>query len=155
VNKIWYLAISCFVLALAAVFGIGAISLPSEAGYAGISSRFVPIVVALFLAIVGALLVWQALTGGFRNFVDSTLEITADYRGVLWVSSGVLLMALLIERIGFVVAAAVLFVCTARGFGSTRLMRDVVIGIVLVLPVYWLFGQVLDVSLPKLFNRWI
>jgi hypothetical protein len=34
-------------------------------------------------------------------------------------------------------------------------VRDVVIGIVLVLPVYWLFGQVLDVSLPKLFNRWI
>jgi putative tricarboxylic transport membrane protein len=154
-NKFWYLGISCFVLGLAAVFGIGAMSFPNEAGYAGVSSRFVPLVVAVFLAIVGVLLAWQAFTGGFRNFVDSTLSATTDYRGVLWVSAGVLLMALLIERVGFVIGAAVLFVCTARGFGSKRLVRDIVIGIVLVLPVYWLFGQVLDVSLPKLFNRWI
>jgi putative tricarboxylic transport membrane protein len=154
-TKHWQIGIALFILALALVFGIGAIRLPSEPGYAGIGSRFVPTAVAVCLAVAGLLLLSQALRGGFRNFVNTTAVLTADYRAVLWVSAGVLSMASLIERAGFVVGAAVLFVCTARGFGSQRFFRDAMIGIALVLPVYWLFGQVLDVSLPKLFNRWI
>jgi putative tricarboxylic transport membrane protein len=153
--KVSQLIIAGFVLLLAAVFGIGAVNLPSDAGYAGISSRFVPSIVALFLLIVGALLVWQATTGGFRNFTDSLVKISADYRGALWVSAGVLVMAALIDRMGFVISAALLFVCAARGFGSARVLRDLLIGVALVLPVYWLFGQVLDVSLPMLMNRWL
>lgn len=149
------LFIAAFVLLLALVFAIGSVSLPSDAGYAGISGRFVPTMIALLLLIVGALLMWQALTGGFRNFTDELAETTADYRGALWVTAGILMMALIISYAGFVIAAAVLFVCTARGFGSVRFLRDLIVGIALVLPVYWLFGQVLDVSLPKLFNSWL
>ncbi len=153
--RIPQLTIAAFVLLLAAVFGIGALNFSNDAGYAGISSRFVPSLIAIFLGVVGALLVWQALTGGFRNFTDSLTNISADYRGALWVSAGVLLMAALIGRVGFVASASVLFVCAARGFGSTRVLRDLLIGAALVLPVYWLFGQVLDVSLPMLINRWL
>ncbi|TAG02675.1 MAG: tripartite tricarboxylate transporter TctB family protein [Betaproteobacteria bacterium] len=154
-TKIWQVSISCFILALALVFGLGVSGLPTDAGYAGISSRFVPILITVFLAVVGALLLWQSLTGGFRHFFDDTANVRADLRGVIWVSAGILLMALLISYIGFVLSAAVLFVCTARGFGSRALLRDLAIGVALVLPVYWLFGQVLAVSLPKLFNQWL
>ncbi len=154
-TKLWQVGISCFVLLLAGVFALGVSGLPADAGYAGISSRFVPILVAIFLGVVGVLLLWQSLTGGFRNFVDEVASLPADVVGVIWVSAGVLLMALLVTQIGFVLSAAVLFVCTARGFGSRAVLRDLLIGIVLVLPVYWLFGQVLAVSLPKLFNQWL
>jgi putative tricarboxylic transport membrane protein len=153
--KISQLTIAAFVLLLAAVFGIGALNFSNDAGYAGISSRFVPSLIALFLLVVGVLLMWQTLSGGFRNFTDALTNVSADYRGALWVSAGILLMAALISYLGFVISASILFVCAARGFGSKRLLRDLLIGIALVLPVYWLFGQVLDVSLPMLVNRWL
>lgn len=154
-QKRWQVGISTFVILLAVVFGVGASQLPADTGYAGIGAAFVPAVVALFLAVVGALLMWQALSGGFRNFTDSVANLAADHHGGLWVTAGVMLMALLITKAGFVLAATTLFVCVARGFGSKTLVRDAIVGAVLVFPVFWLFTLVLDVNLPHLFNDWL
>ncbi len=154
-TKIWQLGIAMVVLALGIAYGFGATAFPGETGYAGISARFFPGLISGFLIIVGGLLLWQALTGGFRNFTDKLVNAVADYRGGLWVSAGILLHALLITRIGFVLAATLLFVCAARGFGSTRWWRDAIFGFLLVLPVFWLFTMVLDVSLPQLASGWI
>jgi putative tricarboxylic transport membrane protein len=55
---------------------------------------------------------------------------------------------LLIERAGFVVAAAVLFVCVAFGFGSRRILRDSMIAILLAIAVYVGFTRGLNVQLP-------
>jgi putative tricarboxylic transport membrane protein len=49
---------------------------------------------------------------------------------------------------GFIVAGIALFVLVARGFGSTRLVRDVVIAAVLVTAAYLVFTQLLALSLP-------
>ncbi len=129
--------------------------MPSETGYAGIGAAFVPTVVTVFLAAVGALLMWQAFTGGFRNFTDSVAGLAADNRGALWVTCGIMLMALLITKAGFVLAATALFVCVARGFGSKNAVRDAITGAIVVFPVFWLFTLVLDVNLPRLFNDWL
>ena len=154
-QKRWQVGISSFILFLSIVFGVGASQMPSETGYAGLGAAFVPTVVTIFLAAVGALLMWQALTGGFRNFTDSVAGLVADNRGALWVTGGILLMALLITKAGFVLAATALFVCVARGFGSKTTLRDAITGAALVFPVFWLFTLVLDVNLPRLFNDWL
>lgn len=154
-QKRWSVGIATFILLLAAVFGVGASQLQSDPGYAGIGAAFVPGVVAVFLAVVGALLMWQALSGGFRNFSDDVADVVADYRGAIWVTVGILLMAGLITRIGFVLSATILFTCVARAFGSKTLVRDVFTGAILVFPVFWLFTLVLDVNLPRLFNDWL
>ncbi len=154
-TKVWQVGIACFVLALAAVFGLGVPGLPAETGYAGIGPRFAPATISIMLAVVGVLLLAQALTGGFRGFTDILATVPPDVRGALWVSAGVLLNAALITRVGFVLAATLLFVCVARGFGSTRPLRDAVIGFLLVLPVFWLFARVLDVNLPRLVGDWL
>ena len=154
-QKRWQVGIATFILLLSIVFGVGASQMPSETGYAGIGAAFVPTMVTLFLAAVGALLMWQALSGGFRNLTDSVAGLVADHRGALWVTGGILLMALLITKAGFVLAATALFVCVARGFGSKNTLRDVITGAALVFPVFWLFTLVLDVNLPRLFNDWL
>ena len=154
-QKRWQVGVATFILLLAVVFGVGASQMPSETGYAGIGAAFVPTVVTVFLAAVGALLMWQAFTGGFRNFTESVAGLIADHRGALWVTGGILLMALLITKAGFVLAATALFVCVARGFGSETTLRDAITGAALVFPVFWLFTLVLDVNLPRLFNDWI
>ena len=154
-SKAWQYGIALFVLGLGVVFGLGAMNFPSETGYAGIGARFVPTLVSAALLVTGALLLWQVATGGLRNFTDALSDTVANYRGGLWVSAGVLLHALLITHIGFVLASTVLFVCVARGFGSRKWWMDALYGAVLVLPVFWLFTMVLEVSLPQLLNDWI
>ncbi len=154
-SRLWQFAISSFVLLLALVFAIGATQLPSDGGYAGIGSNFVPWVIAVFLCTVGMLLFVQTARGGFKHFSDDIAHVAADYRGALWVSAGVLLMAALITRIGFVLAATMLFVCVARAFGARVWWRDALIGAAIVFPVFWLFTLVLDVNLPRLFGDWL
>ncbi|TAG79259.1 MAG: tripartite tricarboxylate transporter TctB family protein [Betaproteobacteria bacterium] len=149
------LAIAIAFLALAAVFAMGASQLPSDGGYAGVGSSFVPWVVSAFLGVIGLLLAYQAVTTGFRSLDAGDAIGSADRRGALWVSAGILLMAALITRIGFVPAATILFVCAARGFGSVRPVRDIAIGAFISFPVFWLFTLVLDVNLPRLINDWL
>ena len=54
----------------------------------------------------------------------------------------------LINTAGFVLAAAVLFACVARGFGSGRWLRDSAIGLLLGLGVFLFFVRFLNVNLP-------
>jgi putative tricarboxylic transport membrane protein len=75
--------------------------------------------------------------------------------GAAWVTAGLVGVAVLINLIGFVLAAGLLFACSARGFGSRRPVKDLAIGIALTLPIYWLFNAGLGVSLPPLVNAWI
>jgi putative tricarboxylic transport membrane protein len=153
--RYWQTGVGVGVLALAGIYAYGASTFPAETGYAGIGPRFFPGVVAALLALVGGLLLWQALSGGFRNFDDSEAGNHPALRGGLWVSAGIIANALLITKVGFVVAAMLLFVCVARGFGSTRPLRDAAYGALITLPVFWLFTKVLGVTLPKLINSWL
>ena len=55
----------------------------------------------------------------------------------------------LIGWAGFVLAGIVMFVLVARGFGSVRVLRDLVIGAVLVTLAYLTFTRLLSLSLPS------
>ena len=54
----------------------------------------------------------------------------------------------LIHTAGFVIAAAALFACVARGFGSVRWLRDAALGLALGLAVFSFFVHFLNVNLP-------
>jgi putative tricarboxylic transport membrane protein len=55
---------------------------------------------------------------------------------------------LLIERAGFIVASATLFVMAAFAMGSRRLARDIAIGVILGAVLYLVFNRGLGLSLP-------
>jgi putative tricarboxylic transport membrane protein len=139
-------ALSAGVLAL----GLGAAAitatLPSEGGYAGIGPNFMPGLVSAGLVALGAWLLYEALSGGWRN--TSPHEGIFQKRPFLWVSAGLFAHMALIGWAGFVLAAAVLFVFVARGFGSHRFLRDLAIGVALALAIFLFFTQVLNVNLP-------
>ena len=150
------LAVGISIVAISAVLAVGASRFPAEMGFVIMSAYVYPYAVALFLGAVGLLLSYQALTGGLRNLAaDSDQTEPGGKLGAAWVTGGLLGVALLIELIGFVLAAGLLFACAARGFGSRRPLRDLAIGIALTLPIYWLFNAGLGVSLPPLVNAWI
>ncbi|WP_447790784.1 MULTISPECIES: tripartite tricarboxylate transporter TctB family protein [Pseudomonas] len=152
------LAIGLGVVAISAVLAFGASRFPAEMGFVIMAAYVYPYAVAAFLGVVGLLMCYQALTGGFRNLADdheTTQAQPGGKAGATWVTAGLVGVALLITYIGFVLAASLLFACSARGFGSRSPLRDLAIGIALTLPIYWLFTAGLGVSLPPLVNAWI
>ena len=55
------------VLLVAAGLAFGALQIPSDSGYGGVGPNFFPWVCAVVLGLCGALLIWEAQTGGFRH----------------------------------------------------------------------------------------
>ncbi|QZP31952.1 tripartite tricarboxylate transporter TctB family protein [Pseudomonas sp. DR48] len=152
------LAIGLGVIAISAVLALGAYQFPAEMGFVILGAHVYPYALAVFLGVVGLVLSYQAVSGGFRELADhddeSAKALPGGKLGAAWVTAGLVSVAVLINLIGFVLAAGLLFACSARGFGSRRPARDLAIGIALTLPIYWLFNAGLGVSLPPLVNAW-
>jgi putative tricarboxylic transport membrane protein len=71
-----------------------------------------------------------------------------DAAPVALIAAGVVLHLLLAERAGFVIAATVLFWCTARAFDHRHPLRDGIAALAISLASYVLFARVLQLSLP-------
>jgi putative tricarboxylic transport membrane protein len=109
------------------------------------------------LMLCGALLLWEARRGGFRELETPPGAASGDWVALAWVSAGVLLNAALITRIGFVFSCTLCFALAVRGLrgaegrprgGVRQTAIDVVTGLLLTLPVYWLFTKLLAINLP-------
>lgn len=146
------LILSLGVSALGVATAIGTTQLPSAGGYARIGPNVAPAVIAGGLILLGLWLLYETLSGGWRNAVAEDPSARGEHafhpRAFLWVSAGVIAEILLIHTGGFVIAQAVLFACVARGFGSAKLPRDFAIGVTLGLAVFLFFVKFLNVSLP-------
>lgn len=154
-----HILIALGALAVAGVLGWGALSIPSEAGYAGVGPNFLPWLVAAGLAVCGVVLLWQALRGGFLDMDEPSGAPQGDWQALAWVGAGVLTNAALIERVGFVLSCALCYLLAVRGLrlaegkaggGARRILVDAVTGMLIAAPVYWLFTKLLSVNLPGL-----
>jgi putative tricarboxylic transport membrane protein len=153
------------VLVLGLLIAAGATQISSEAGYGGVGPNFLPWVVGGLLALCGAFLVWEALTGGFRELEAASGADTGHWPGFVWVSAGLLANAALITRIGFILSCTLCFVLAVRGFRSSEgkldlsvraLVVDALIGMAIAAPVFWMFTKFLAINLPGLTDTgWI
>jgi putative tricarboxylic transport membrane protein len=138
---------------------VGAAMIPGEAGYGGVGPNFLPWVVSVALTLCGALLLAEALRGGFREMEEPSGAAQGHWPGFAWVSSGLLANAALITTLGFILSCTLCFVLAVRGFKSAegRLdlsvgawLKDAVIGFAIAAPVYWMFTKLLAINLPGL-----
>ncbi|HRK17864.1 MAG TPA: tripartite tricarboxylate transporter TctB family protein [Hyphomicrobiaceae bacterium] len=127
------------VLALAGVVAWQTTVIPENAIYARVGPKAFPWLAATLLAVMGSILTIEGLRGGWEH--DRTADI--DWRSLGWLGLGLALNVLLIARVGFILSSILLFVCTARAFGSTRILRDAVIAAVLAVAAYIGFDRVL------------
>ena len=147
------------VIVLALGLALGALTSPSNAGYAGVGPNFLPWVVATALLLCGAFMVYEARTGGFREMEEPTGDGAPYWGGFVWMSAGLLANAALITTIGFIFSCALCFVLAARGLrnaqgqsarGIKPWLSDTVTGLLIAAPVYWMFTQFLAINLPGL-----
>jgi putative tricarboxylic transport membrane protein len=151
-------AVGAGVVLIALGLGAGASMIPSEAGYAGVGPNFLPWVVSIALLICGGFLVYEARTGGFRD-LDGQDDEKPYWPGFIWMSTALLLNAALITTIGFIFSCTLCFVLAARGLRNAQgatdsslqsWLNDLVVGLLIAAPVYWMFTKFLAISLPGL-----
>jgi putative tricarboxylic transport membrane protein len=87
----------------------------------------------------------QALAQGDAS--DDGGATNNDWRGFAWILASLAAFGLLVGPIGFPLAAALLFACVARGFGSPGPVRDFVLGLALALAATLLFAHFLGLPL--------
>src|SRR5512147_2309859 len=163
-NKL-HAAVGAGTLALGALIAAGATQIRSDAGYGGVGPNFLPWVVGVALLACGVFLIREALTGGFRLMEEPSGDEHGHWPGFVWVSAGLLANAMLITRIGFVLSCGLCFMLAVRGFKSAEgkgdrsplsWAIDLLIGMAIAAPVYWMFGKLLAISLPGLTDTgWI
>ncbi len=146
-------------LAVGALIGWGAASIPGQAGYAGVGPNFLPWVVAAVLMLCGVLLIVHAKSGGWREVEEPSGAAQGDWVAIAWVAAGVLANAALITTIGFILSCTLCFMLAVRGlrwsegrrgFAVAQLVLDFVTGFLIAAPAFWLFTKALAINLPGL-----
>jgi putative tricarboxylic transport membrane protein len=158
ISKTFQTSVSVGVILLALGLAFGALSIPSDAGYAGVGPNFLPWLVAVALFVCGLIMLYKARNGGFRNMDESTGE-KPYWPGFIWMSGGLLVNAALITTIGFIFSCTLCFAMASRGLrnaegrpnqGIRTWLTDLAIGLTISAPVYWMFTKFLAINLPGL-----
>jgi putative tricarboxylic transport membrane protein len=152
-------AVGAGVLVVGLAMAGGATTIAGDAGYAGVGPNFLAWVVAGFLVVCGALLLREALTGGYRQADAPEGAERGHWWGFAWVSAALLANAALITTIGFIFSCALCFMLAVRGLqqaqglpsgGVRPWLVSAAIGLAIAAPVYWMFTQLLSINLPGL-----
>ena len=122
---------------------------------AKIGPRLIPYIVGSGLVVIG---VWYVLdllrgdavrAGAGEDAEDVDVDASTDWVTVAWIGGSLVAYLLLLERTGFIVASAVLFLGAAFGMGSRRIVRDAAVAVLLSVAVYLLFTRGLSLRLPE------
>ena len=132
------------VLALGLFVAVETAQLKVAASNAAIGPRLFPFLIATGLIVVGGALLREAFFGHIAH--EGGFEL--DWRAVALVSGGLIAEMLLVERAGWIIAATILFVLTARAFRSRKLAIDLALGVGLATLAFVVFSYGLDLALP-------
>ncbi|CAN7607910.1 tripartite tricarboxylate transporter TctB family protein [Bosea sp. LjRoot90] len=136
------LIVGFLLLAVAAIVAFDASRQTITSNY-GVGPTAMPYVVCAGMVLLGLAHLFVAFRDGLPK------PEAADGRALLWIVGGLAgLIACIALGGGFIVATAILFSCTARGFGRDALLVDIAIGLVLGTAIYLLFLKLLTLSLP-------
>ena len=147
------------VLLTGLALAFGAISISSTAGYSGVGPNFLPWMVSVVLSVCGVLIIREARSGGYRELDAPSGAASACWPAFVWVSAGLLLNAALITTIGFILSCTLCYVLAVQGLrraaGQTAgapsvWLSDIVTGLLIAAPVFWMFTQFLAINLPGL-----
>ncbi|TNC50547.1 tripartite tricarboxylate transporter TctB family protein [Rubellimicrobium rubrum] len=134
---------------LAAYIAWGTWTAPAIAARSVVGPGVFPALIALGLLCVGARLLYDARS----HSAPAVVIPQVDWPAVLTVAGSLLVFVLLLERLGWIISAALLFVAVARAFGERAWLRDAAIGLVLASLVFLTFDAALGLSLPV--GEWI
>lgn len=120
------------------------------AGFIVVGPRIFPLVVGVGFLVLGLFFLFRTT---FLLDKDLVADVEAEEASTDWPITGLTLLSLLayaslLHPLGYTFATALFFPVVGRILGSSRLWRDIIIGLVLGLSIYLVFTRVLGVRLP-------
>ena len=137
--------LGAILLLLAVLVAVETFALTSPTQQATIGPAFFPLLIALGLTLNAAALFWQAL----RGRVAAEQWLKHDMAPVLIVLAGLVVQMALLTTAGWIAATTLLFATVAWAFGSRRIVLDLLIGFMLSAASFYMFNEVLGLSLPQ------
>jgi len=133
---------------------LGTFQISGKSGYRPDGPRFFPLIVAVGLLVFGVLFLLSTTLRRDRYLGEkAAAEGAATYWPMPGLIAAILLVyAFLLYPLGYIVSTALLFPALAYVLGSTgrrRLLRNLAIGTVVGIVVYFSFTGLLGVRLPK------
>ncbi|MBU8537220.1 tripartite tricarboxylate transporter TctB family protein [Falsiroseomonas tokyonensis] len=136
------------------VLGVGLLSLwqtviiPTSPIYAQVGPKVVPYLVSACLVGLGIGLTTVAIRGGWSQDIEELQDAAPlNPRALGLLLAGLLANLVLIEPLGFTIAATAQFVLVAAAFGSRAFLRNLVIAFIVALSAYGLFVKGLGVNI--------
>lgn len=114
--------------------------------------RFFPGVITgvlYFLVIVQVITSVRHWSAGNLTAEGEDSAIRFAWGSLLWVVGGFLGFALLLEFLGWIIAAGLLFWCVAQGFGAKKPIMSLITGLTVSSIAYIAFDMALGLSLPS------
>jgi putative tricarboxylic transport membrane protein len=144
--------VSAFLFALGIVVLIGTTQIAAAIQRGPVGPKAVPTVVGVGLLILA---VWHALDvargghGEAEAGEDIELGTPADWRTVAILLAGFVGNIVLMEPLGWPLSGALMFFVISRALGARSTVRDIGIALVLGFVSYYLFAELLQLTLPS------
>lgn len=120
---------------------------------ARVGPRVIPTIVGGGLVLIGIWYAIDALLGSGHEVEtgseDADPTLPADWTTIGGIGVALVVYMVTIERLGFIVASALLFVITAFSMGSRSYGRDITLGVLIAAAVYIAFSNGLGVRLSE------
>lgn len=129
----------------------GTLDVSAAASQLGIGPRFFPMLVGGAMVLVGLFYVIDVLRGGHgdpEESEDVDVDAPADWRSVGLVSGIFLAFAALLNVLGWIIGASLLFFGLSLALGAEHKGRAAVVAVVMGIATYLLFVKGLGVTLP-------
>ncbi|MDN8549246.1 tripartite tricarboxylate transporter TctB family protein [Microbacterium sp. NM3R9] len=154
------LTMPAVVAAFATYLVVGILTMKVPAGTVFPGPQFFPALIAAGLYVFAAALVVSAVKE-MRERATTPVRATAtaddaaprpvrvDVRSLAWVVVSFFAFAFLLDILGWIIAAGLLFWCVARGFGSRKPVASLVVGLTVSSLAYIGFDMLLGMPLPS------
>ena len=125
-----------------------AVVIPVTPLYAQVGPKFMPYLIGALVVAIGIGLVLVALRGGWSHELEEVQSAPpTNWRALGILGAGLLANLLLIDWLGFVIAATAQFVLVSAAFGSRHPLRDLAIGFAVTFGAYLGFDKALGVNI--------
>ncbi|MGA4991871.1 tripartite tricarboxylate transporter TctB family protein [Nonomuraea bangladeshensis] len=145
------LGLALVVLGLGVFVIAGTLDVSAAASRLGPGPRFFPVLVGGAMVVIGLFYVLDVLRGGHgdpEESEDVDAAAPADLRGLLLVSGIFLAFAALLDLLGWIIGASLLFFGLSVALGAEHKTRAAVVAVVMGVLTYVLFVNGLGVRLP-------
>ncbi|GAB2935847.1 tripartite tricarboxylate transporter TctB family protein [Nonomuraea fastidiosa] len=145
------LGLALVVLLLGVLVVVGTLDVSAAASQLGLGPRFFPMLVGGAMVLIGLFYVADVLRGGRADPEESEdvdADAPTDWRTLSLVSGVFLAFAALLDLLGWIIGASLLFFGLAVVLGAGHRLRAAGIAVVMGVVTYLLFVKGLGVSLP-------